>query len=111
MAGRSRSGQDIPLKEIGEGDKGETILSRRRACLLGVYLTGVHLAGVYLTGVYLTGVYLSAGNRNSAALSPFWEFAVHQGCTVKSVWALLSVLNRPYFGCDLPVRRGSATQR
>jgi len=29
-------------------------------------------------------------DRNSAALNPFWEFAVHLGCTVKSVLVLLS---------------------
>lgn len=50
-------------------------------------------------------------NGNSANLSSFGGFSVHQGCTVKSVWALLSVLNKSYFGCNLPVRRGSATQR
>jgi hypothetical protein len=39
------------------------------------------------------------------------EFAVHLGGTVKSVLTLLSVPNKPHFSCDLPVRRGSATQR
>ena len=29
-------------------------------------------------------------DRNSVALNPFWEFAVHLGCTVKSVLVLLS---------------------
>jgi hypothetical protein len=35
--------------------------------------------------------YSVSWNRNSAALSPSWEFAVHLACVVKSVWALLSV--------------------
>jgi len=40
-------------------------------------------------------------------------FAVqyHPGSTVESVLVLLSVLNRSHFGCHLPARRGSATQR
>jgi hypothetical protein len=38
------------------------------------------------------------------------EFAVHLGGRVKSILALLSVPNRPHFGRDLPVRRGSAGQ-
>ena len=42
--------------------------------------------------------------------SPFWSLLYHLGGTVKSVLALLSVLDRPHFGCDLSVRRGSTGQ-
>jgi hypothetical protein len=45
-------------------------------------------------------------DRNSAALN---RFAVDQGRTAKPVEAPLSILNRSYYGCDLPVREGSAT--
>jgi hypothetical protein len=45
-------------------------------------------------------------DRNSAALS---QFAVDQGCTAKPVEVPLSILNRSYYGWDLPVREGSAT--
>jgi hypothetical protein len=47
-------------------------------------------------------------DRSSTALS---QCAVHQGCAAKSVEPLLSVLNKTYYGCDLSVRGGSATQR
>ena len=33
-------------------------------------------------------------NRNSTALRPFWEFAVHLGGTVKSVLVPLSAIGR-----------------
>lgn len=46
----------------------------------------------------------SVGIRIVQSFTLFGEFAV------KFVLALLSVLNRPRFGCDLPVRRGSARQ-